>query len=324
VRSALLALLAAACAAACGSGSGVPDQDLGGLVVARKPADAPIDVEKAAHDPAELGRALMRPFRVTAAALGPHALALETETDVTSAGSAVSQLSDHTSLELGAGSAWHGLYTNSADYGREVIEAASGQELFLRPRYQRWHRRAPEGPDEVPALQDSFASAIAATWDLVAPGAELSDEGPVQFAGRAGRKIAVKLAPTPRAPDAEPLPQRAWREHRRIEALDGDVVLDAEKGVPLAVHLAATIGFQRDGKAYDMKVKLTSVVANILASGGTAIAIAPPAEADTVTTPERLREVDDRDFLLQGMAPPARVGGAIEPGSAAASGGPAK
>jgi hypothetical protein len=31
-----------------------------------------------------------------------------------------------------------------------------------------------------------------------------------------------------------------------------------------------------------------------------------PATEDVVATPERLREVDDRDFLLQGIAPPLR------------------
>jgi hypothetical protein len=298
--------------AACGNGSGVPDQELGGLVIGAKPGDAPIDLERAAKEPAELGRALMRPFHMEAAALGPHALALETSSIVTPGGGGppVENLSDHTSLELGEGSAWHALYTNSADYGREVIASAGGKELFLRPRYQRWHRRAPEGPDEAAQIQDSFASAIGATWDLVAPGAELTDEGPVQFAGRAGRKISVKLAASPHDPPAEPLPQRKWREHRRIEELTGDVVLDADKGVPLAVHLTATIGFTRDGKPFDMKVQLTSVVASLLASGAPPLAIAAPADGDTVTTPERLREVDDRDFLLQGMAPPAKIKGA--------------
>jgi hypothetical protein len=50
-----------------------------------------------------------------------------------------------------------------------------------------------------------------------------------------------------------------------------------------------------------MKVVLTSQAS---AFGKTASVLAP-AE-DVVATPERLREVDDRDFLLQGIAPPIR------------------
>ncbi len=279
------------------------DQDLGGLVVATKPAEAPIDVAKAAGDPAELGRALTRPFRDEVAALGPHTLTLSTETDVAADGAQLSALTDHTTVELGAAGAWHAVYTNSADYGREVIAPAGGRDLFLRPRYQRWHHRAPEAPDEPALIADSFAAAPAATWDLLAPGAELTDDGPVQVGGRAGRKIGIKLAPTARPAAAEPLPQRKWRETRRVGAVSGEVVLDAEKGVPLSVQLAGTIGFTRDGKAYEMKLMVTSTVAGV----GTAVAIAAPAAADTVETPERLREVDDRDFLLQGMAPATRA-----------------
>ena len=50
----------------------------------------------------------------------------------------------------------------------------------------------------------------------------------------------LKLAPRPAKPPAEPLAQRAWREGRTIEQLVGEVVLDADKGVPLAVKLVGT------------------------------------------------------------------------------------
>ena len=81
------------------------------------------------------------------------------------------------------------------------------------------------------------------------------------------------------------------------------MVLDAEKGVPLSVQLAGTIGFARDGKTFDMKVSVTSTVDAI----GAPVAIATPLDSETVATPERLREDDDRDFLLHGIAPPARA-----------------
>ena len=35
-------------------------------------------------------------------------------------------------------------------------------------------------------------------------------------------------------------------------------------------------------------------------------AIVPPPDGEIVATPERRREVDDRDYLLQGIAPPLR------------------
>src|SRR6185312_14060929 len=96
-----------------------------------------------------------------------------TATHVTENGKPVTDLDDTTTIELGQGGAFHAAYANSADYGREVtFEPARGSaaaQLYLRPRYQRWHGRAPESPDEPQQILDSFAEPVFATWDLVAP-----------------------------------------------------------------------------------------------------------------------------------------------------------
>jgi hypothetical protein len=295
IRAVLAATLALA---ACGRSQGVEDRDLGGLVVAPKTEDAPIDLDRAAKDPAELGRALKRAHH--AWGLPPHTLSISTATTVEEGGKVVDDLSDHTTIELGAKDAFHALYANSADYGREVTFL--GGQLYLKPRYQKWHQRAPEDPDEPAQIDDDMAGAVFATWDLLAPGVELSDQGQAQVGGRAGRKIAVKLSPSPKQPPAEPLAQRTWREKRSIEAVSGEVVLDAEKGVPLHVALTGTIAFSRDNRRFTMKVNVQSDVSGV----GTAATIQQPAPDDVVATPERLREVDDRDYLLQGIAPPLR------------------
>ncbi|MBV8757036.1 MAG: hypothetical protein JO257_07170 [Deltaproteobacteria bacterium] len=297
IRTTLLATVALA---ACGRSQGVEDRDLGGLVVAPKQEDTRIALDRAVKDPAELTRALSLTKRQVDAVLGLHTVAVSTQTIVEEAGKPVSDLSDHTTIELGEAGSFHAVYTNSADYGREVIYV-SGQ-LYLKPRYQRWHQRAPEGPDEPAQIEDDMYGAIAATWDLFAPGAELTDQGAAQVGGRPGRKIAVKLSPSPKKPPAEKLAQRKWREKRTIDALEGVVILDADKGVPLAVQLVGTVGFTRDNRRFAMKITLTSDVSGI----GVAATVKSPAPEDTVATPERLREVDERDFLLQGIAPPLR------------------
>jgi len=288
----------------CGRSRGVPDKDLGGLVIAPSTAPAKIDVDRAAKDPDELGAALAMPHHQLDAALGPHTVAIAMATHVSEAGKPVTDLDDKTALEVGDKGGFHATYTNSADYGREVIfiPGAGGGQLYLRPRYQRWHGRAPETPNEPQQIEDSFYDPVAATWDLLAPGVELSDRGTVQVAGRTGRKIEIKPAPEPKKPAAEPLVQRKWRETRTIEALTGEVVLDVDKGVPLSVKLSGTVGFMRDGRRFAMKVAVQSDVTAI----GKAVALAAPASEEVVATPERLREVDDRDFLLQGIAPPLR------------------
>ncbi len=303
VPSLLLAQLLA-CGLACGRAQGVPDEELGDLVVETRTVEPPIDVARAATTAAELGRALRQPYTKVIAALGPHTLAISSVTSVGEGSATGEDLGERTQLELGEGGAFHGLYTNTADYGREVTSI--GGRLYLRPRYQRWHGRAPEGPDEPATLRDGFALPLAATWDLLAPGAELTDKGASQHAGRAARTIAIALAPSPASNPPEKLRQRAWREGRVIEAVSGEIVLDAASGAPLAVQLAGTVAFSRDGKRFRMKLSVTSTVT----APGTAVAIATPDPAEVVATPERLREVDDRDLLLEGIAPPAAKGDA--------------
>lgn len=297
IRALWVALLPAL---ACGRSQGVPDQELGDLVLAPDDANAAIEVAKAARDPAELGRALALPHHDVLAALGPHTVSIATTTTVEEAGKVTTELGDQTTLEIGEGDAFHGLYTNTGDYGREVTFV--GGRLYLRPRYQRWHARAPETDAEPGALRDAFFEPIAATWELLAPGIELSDQGAAEVGGRAGRKIAIKRSPEPARPADETLAQRTWREQRVVEDVSGEVILDADKGVPLAVKLAGTVGFARDGRRFQMKTTLTATLASI----GTPVAIAAPPDDEIVATPERRREVDERDYLLDGIAPPLR------------------
>jgi hypothetical protein len=293
-------LLLASLVLGCGRSEGVPDNQLGNLVIAPKTKADPIDVGRAAKDPRELTRAMMLPYHDVITALGPHTYRLSSETIVEEGGKQVEQLSDQTAIELGDKDAFSAVYTNSGDYGREV-KFVDGK-LYLRPRYQRWHGRDPEPPDEPIAIRDSFYEPIAATWDLLGPAAELTDRGSAEVAGRPGKKIAIALSPDHRALPAETLTQRKWREKRSIDALSGEVVLDAESGVPLSIKLSGAIGFSRDGRRFTMKVTLQAGAAAI----GAPVAITAPPSEEVVATPERLREVDDRDFLLHGIAPPLR------------------
>jgi hypothetical protein len=219
---------------------------------------------------------------------------------VDNAGQRVSELADRVSLELGDGGAFHAVYANSADYGRETIFANG--TLFMRPRYQRWHQRAPEAPEEPEQLRDQLCDAIAATWDLFAFAAEVTDGGTSQLTGRTAHTIGITLAKQPPKPGREAVDQRKWRETRRVVALTGEIALDVDKGVPLAVKLDGTLEYERDGHQLSMHVTLDASLASI----GRPASIIAPSGDEVVATPERLREVDDRDFLLQGIAPPSR------------------
>lgn len=300
-----MTLAAIACLAAvgvglgCGRARGVDDKELGNLVIAPAVSSEPIAVSRAAAEPAELSRALVQPFGLVITALGAHKTELAQTTVVEEAGKVTSELAENTVIELGDKGEYRGTYTNSADYGREVI--FDGTSLYLRPRYQRWHQRAPESPKEAGEQRDKFYAPIAAAWELVAPAVELIDKGNATVAGRSGRKIEIRKAPKPAPNPPEKLVQRKWREARVIEEVSGEVVLDAEKAVPLSVKLAGTISFMRDGRRFQMKVSLDTKIASVAVSS-----IVPPEKTEIVATPERLREVDDRDKLLEGIAPPSR------------------
>lgn len=295
--SAEIALALAIALAGCGRSEEIADHELGGLVVPEKTTAArALDVDKAAKDPDELGRALAQPHGKVVQALGPHVARITSSSQLLAA----QPLTDSVTLEVGDRGAFHGVYTNNADYGRETIFVDG--KLYLRPRYQRWHQRAPETPEEPAGLRDRYFEAIHATWDLLSPAVQLTDRGKVQIEGRVGRKIEIAQAPQPRAPQKEPLAQRRWREGRAIDGVTGEIVLDAEHGVVLAAKLAGNVSFQKDGQRYSMKLTLDAAITGI----GTAVPIVAPAEGEVVATPERLREVDDRDYLLQNIAPPLR------------------
>lgn len=296
IRIALLASIVAG-AGACGRSSGISDDKLGGLVVAEvKASDKPVDLDKAAKDPEELDRALAQPHSKVLAAIGPHVVKIATSSQLLGG----SPLTDTATIEVGDKGAFHGVYTNNSDYGRETIFVDG--RLYLRPRYQRWHSRSPDAPDEPARLRDAYFEAVYATWDLLAPAAQLADRGKVQVEGRVGRKIEISQTARPRTPKTEQLSQRAWRQARTIEGVTGEIVLDADKGVVLAARLAGTVAFQKDGQRYSMKITLEAVTSGI----GTVVPIVAPASGEVVATPERLREVDDRDYLLQNIAPPIR------------------
>lgn len=290
-------LLAATIAAGCGGG-GASDRDLEGLVSGGSAQVRPIDSGKAARDTGELARALAQPWRVAARALGDHRLAIDSAVEVRDGATVLEHLDDVIAIESAKGGDYHATANNSADYGREVIALAG--TLYLRPRYALWHARPPEADDEADDIRDQLAAVLADYFDLCARGVEVRDRGPVQASGRAAHKLELALAPRPAAVAKASVVQRAWRDSVVVKAVSGEVVLDDELGVALSARLQAEVSFVRDGKPLTMTVAVTHAVTPL----ATAPAIAAPPVEQTVATPERPREVDERNTLLQGIAPP--------------------
>jgi len=294
------ALMAALAGAACGSGGGVKDEDLEGLVIAPPVESAGVKIDRAVADARELARAFAIPHHLVTKQLGPHTVKITSRYEVKEGDKVVDQLSDETTIELGAGDAYHAAYANTADYGREVI--FEGGSLFLRPRYAKWHRRAPNDEHEAAAIRDHMYAVLGDYFDVVAHAAEVSAKGATKAAGRDGRQVEIKLAPSPGKPPKQVLTQRKWRESVTVQALTGEATLDADTAIPLHARFSATFTFVRDGRTFTETIEVGHDVSGI----GQAVALATPPADEVVTTPERSREVDERDTLLQGMAPPAR------------------
>lgn len=288
---------------ACTGDGGVKDEDLEGLVISPPSEAAAVDPGKAAGDGGELGRAFAIEHREVGKRLGPHTVKITSRIEVKEGDTVVENLTDETTIEVTADGEFHARYDNSADYGREVLW--QGKILFLRPRYAKWHRRPPTDEQEPHRLRDEMYAVAGDYFELVAHAAEVSDRGAVQVGGRDGRRVEVKLSPSPKKPPVQHLTQREWRESITVQELEGDAVLDAESAIPLQVRFKTRFTFARDGRTFTMTLEVGQELAGI----GQAVALVTPPPEEVVATPERSRETDERDALLEGIAPPSKKTG---------------
>jgi hypothetical protein len=98
-----------------------------------------------------------------------------------------------------------------------------------------------------------------------------------------------------------------------VRSVSGEVLIDAEHGVPLKATLEGVVVYSQNGTPSEMAIKISYDISDI----GGAVAVTAPAAEDTVDTPVRLREVDERDDLLEGIAPPAAKSKAKTPSGGA-------
>jgi hypothetical protein len=144
-------------------------------------------------------------------------------------------------------------------------------------------------------------STLYANWELLANRAELTARDTAQIGGRTGKTIEINTAPKARPRPKETFEHRKWRESIKVDSVKGSIVLDAESGAPLKGRLDGKLSFRRDGRDFVMTVAVTHEVSDI----GKAAAISKPPADQTVDTHKRRYELEERDRLLRGIAPPA-------------------
>jgi hypothetical protein len=309
-RAVLPVLLAAAAAAGCGrSGDGRPDDELGGLVVDNAAAASAIDVDRAAKDVGELGRALALGHDKIGALVGPHAVAGRSHVEVREGATPVEVLDDETTIQLDDKGNYHAVLSNSKEYGREVYFVDG--VMYLRPRYGKYHKRPPADEAEPARVRSEIFGTVAAQFDLMAGGVSISDGGKTEVHGRPARKVVI-AAGKEHEKRSESLAQRKWREGALVVDAAGEIALDEKTGAPLRASLRGTVSFQRDGRSFQMRLEASH---ELSAFGSVKPVVAPPAE-ETVADISQRHELAERDSLLQGIAPPARkppTPGAVTP-----------
>jgi hypothetical protein len=283
-----------------GTDEGRPDEDLGGLVVAGDSAAKAIDVGKATKDVRELARALAMPHEQVGTLLGPHRLSGATRIEVREGDKVVEELTEETAVELDAKGNYHALAANSKEYGREIFFVDGW--MYLRPRYGKYHKRRPADEAEPARVRGEIAASAAAAFELVARGAALSDGGEVDADGKKARKIVIATGKSQPSSEDEPSTQRSWREQAVVQEVSGEVLLDAATGTPLRARVKGAVAFQREGHSFVMKVE----VQHELGAFGKVTQVTPPPDQETVSNIEQPHELDERESLLQGIAPPSR------------------
>lgn len=299
-RAALGLLVAAALAAGCGrSGEGRPDHELGGLVKDQAAVGTVIDVDRAAKDPRELGRALALAHEQVGILVGPHAMAGRSHVEVREGATPVEVLDDETAIQLDGKGNYHAVLSNSKEYGREVFFVDG--TMYLRPRYGKYHQRRPADDGEPARVRGEIFATVASHFDLMAAGVSVSDGGKTEVHGRPARKVVIAVGKE-REKRSEAVAQRKWREAAVVKEAAGEIALDEKTGAPLRATLRGTVGFQRDGRSFEMRLESSH---ELSAFGSVAPVVAPPAE-ETVADVSQRHELAERESLLQGIAPPAR------------------
>jgi hypothetical protein len=260
------------------------------------------DATRAASDPDELERA----FATSRRALGAGRLHARSKLSVAGDESdAPEELDEEALVERGANGDVHARYENSRDQAREIVQAAG--MIWLRPGFGKFHRRAQVDPGEAERVAADIGGVLAADFDLVAAQVAVSDGGTKTIGGRSARRVVLALGPARERPAHGGT--RAWRDGVNVEVLAGLVDVDDLTGTVLGGHLEARVAFMQNGRKKIMTLSASEEMVDL----GGAVAIAAPDEANSVKTPGRAPDFEDREELLSGLAPSARRGGIVRP-----------
>jgi len=249
---------------------------------------ASIDVARLTQ-PEELVRALSLTGRDLDQRLGAHRMDATSTLKLELPERQMQTLEETFAVQANGHGGVHLVHDNSRGNGFEAV--ALNDDLYVKPRYGKFVRRKVEG-DELERMRITAETAGASDLRLLERFVQVREAGAATVAGHAGVKLSLSARTTPGAPVTESEPGRKWRETVNVRYIDGDVVLDAKSGAPLAVRVEAAYSFVRDGKP------LSATLAYKQTTSAEVDAIAAPADWGTLGRP---RPMLDRQTLLEGL-----------------------
>ena len=171
--------------------------------------------------------------------------------------------------------------------GREVIW--SGTMTFARGKWAPWRERPTDHGRDARRFRDESFTAAAEVAHLFGPRLAIASAGETTLLGRSALRYAIALAgdvPEPAAtPETRTFPQGgadadtkvrlAFLDGAQPVSAKGELILDAQTGVPLRVELDAAFGVKADPRAR-LQVALR---AQVKALGAGVPTVAPPKGA---------------------------------------------
>lgn len=206
-------------------------------------------------------------------------------------------------VEVDEQGALHLSSQNDHGYGMEAV--VDHQHLYMRLQHAPFVRRIPEG-DEVERLRAVAYESGAALLESVASALYLSPPSETNRLGRPAWAVALSrqdgVSPR-RTVDA---PGKAWRGHVIVEAIDGQAVVDRQRGTLLELKLSVRFQAPRgpvppgtpsvEGERVQVEAQHEL---HVVALGNKVEAIKTPS--DWVDPPMRPRPTLDKQELLNGL-----------------------
>ncbi|MFL5264304.1 MAG: hypothetical protein ACJ79E_05415 [Anaeromyxobacteraceae bacterium] len=321
LRAPAASALAFAVALTCGGCRGQADADARerAFAAGRDPASAAFDFEKplaALAIPAEDAASRLGSFaweaKVSWSAAKPGASAVRATEHHRVRQLASGEFEAEADLDPGTGP--------GAETGKQVV--FTGGVTYAHAKWAPFRERpADRGRDARRFRDDSFGAA-AAVAALLGPSLRATPAGEATVLGRSARRYALSFAAAP--PSAPPMPPEGLPDggydadtRRHLDFLDGrlptaaqgQLVLDARSGVPLAVELTAAFA-QRSDPQLEVKVELSAAMTTL---GSRVAAVAAPKGAlPDDRKPKGVARALEAAGLAKRRAPAAEDGGEDE------------